>query len=197
MKKELKELVKKAGEQGWRVEMRSSGHLMFFPPDKSLSPITSGGTPSDHRALKNLKAMLKRSGLRFDGIGFAGIQQVHLPYIRIDDPDAHWALMTGDDSPRVPWASLFAVYLYPHEPGLLLLNMLVSDQSDGGVFSGFLQTRYLADVLSREGRPVLDEMTGSYDAMGQTSWENVSFRFSKQAKKALSVWLDLLMEQGF
>lgn len=68
MKKELKELVKKAGEQGWRVEVLKSGHLMFYPPDKTQSPVTTGGTISDHRGLQNAKSMLKKRGMTFDGL---------------------------------------------------------------------------------------------------------------------------------
>lgn len=84
MKKDLKELVKMAGEQGWRVEVRSSGHLMFFPPDKSKPAVTSGGTISDWRGMKNLKAQLKRSGMRFDGV-MGSFEPMHM--------QSRWPLM--------------------------------------------------------------------------------------------------------
>jgi predicted RNA binding protein YcfA (HicA-like mRNA interferase family) len=32
-KKELKEIVKAAEQQGWRVKTTKKGHLMFFAPD--------------------------------------------------------------------------------------------------------------------------------------------------------------------
>lgn len=71
--KEVKELMKRAEEQGWRVEMRSSGHVMFFPANREFGPVTVGGTISDHRGIKNAKADLKKRGMRFDG--FADVNE--------------------------------------------------------------------------------------------------------------------------
>lgn len=70
--KELKELVRIALDQGWRVEQLRSGHWRFLPPDRKLSPVVSAGTPSDWRGLKNLRADLKRRGLRLEGLGNYG-----------------------------------------------------------------------------------------------------------------------------
>lgn len=65
-KKELKEIVKAAEKQGWRVKTLKSGHLMFFAPD-GVNKTTTGGTPSDHRAVNNLLAELRRYGFEWKG----------------------------------------------------------------------------------------------------------------------------------
>lgn len=51
--------------QGWRVETRGNGHLGFFPP--TGKPVFIGSTPSDVRAVSNMKAALRRAGLQIDG----------------------------------------------------------------------------------------------------------------------------------
>lgn len=52
-----------ARKRGWRIEQRGSGHLAWFPPDGGRFVITSS-TPSDHRAVLNALADLRRAGLR-------------------------------------------------------------------------------------------------------------------------------------
>lgn len=56
-KRLIKDLVKSATAQGWRVEQLKSGHWKFYPPDKTLSAVVVGGTPSDFRALRNFLSM--------------------------------------------------------------------------------------------------------------------------------------------
>jgi hypothetical protein len=65
-KKELKEIVKEAEEQGWRVKTNRQGHPMFFAPD-GINIVTAGGTPSDHRAVANLLSDLRRNGFNWKG----------------------------------------------------------------------------------------------------------------------------------
>lgn len=65
-KKELKEIIKAAEEQGWQVKTTKSGHQMFFAPD-GINKVTAGGTPSDHRAQANLLAQLRRYGFKWKG----------------------------------------------------------------------------------------------------------------------------------
>lgn len=65
-KKDLKEVVAAAERQGWRVEATKKGHLKFFAPDAE-NIVTTGGTPSDHRALANLIARLRRYGFEWKG----------------------------------------------------------------------------------------------------------------------------------
>lgn len=64
--KEIKEIVKAAEEQGWRVKATKRGHLMFFAPD-GINKVTAGGTPSDYRALANLLSDLRRYGFEWKG----------------------------------------------------------------------------------------------------------------------------------
>lgn len=63
--KEMKQLRKLAVEQGWRVEYTKGGHLKWFPP-VGTEFVVSSSTPSDYRAIKNLRAMLRRHGLVCD-----------------------------------------------------------------------------------------------------------------------------------
>ncbi|MBA3300846.1 MAG: type II toxin-antitoxin system HicA family toxin [Thermoleophilaceae bacterium] len=66
MKKEFKEIIKAAKEQGWRVEPTKKGHVKFFAPDDE-NIVTAGGTPSDHRAIANLISRLRRYGFKWKG----------------------------------------------------------------------------------------------------------------------------------
>jgi hypothetical protein len=52
-----------ARRQGWRVEQtgKSSRHLKWYSPD-GKAVIVSSSTPSDHRAIKNHLALLRRAG---------------------------------------------------------------------------------------------------------------------------------------
>jgi predicted RNA binding protein YcfA (HicA-like mRNA interferase family) len=58
------EEVKKAARgQGWSVEATKKGHVRLVPPDKTKPIVVGSGTPGDYRAVKNLLAQAKRSGL--------------------------------------------------------------------------------------------------------------------------------------
>ncbi len=46
---------------GWAIGTRASGHLVFSGPRGEL--VIGSSTPSDHRAMKNLLADLRRNGL--------------------------------------------------------------------------------------------------------------------------------------
>ena len=61
MKKELKELRRAAEEQGWVVAPTRKSHLAWRSPSGYL--VISSSTPSDRRAIKNLRAFLTRQGL--------------------------------------------------------------------------------------------------------------------------------------
>ena len=62
-KKELKRLIGIAREQGWTVEPTRKGHWWFRPPNPAAGQVLVAGTPSDHRAWKNVVAELRRKGL--------------------------------------------------------------------------------------------------------------------------------------
>lgn len=65
-KKALKEIVKAAEEQGWRIKTLKSGHRMLFAPD-GVNKVTISGTPDDHRAVNNLLSDLRRYGFEWKG----------------------------------------------------------------------------------------------------------------------------------
>ena len=60
--KEFRKIIKKVEQQGWEVEHTRKGHIKFRPPNPEFGIIIASGTPSDHRALKNLVARLRRAG---------------------------------------------------------------------------------------------------------------------------------------
>lgn len=49
--------------QGWRVERTSGGHLRWVPPDADKPFVISASSPSDLRAVRNLRQYLRASGL--------------------------------------------------------------------------------------------------------------------------------------
>lgn len=59
--REYRDLIEIAEAQGWIVTMRRSRHLKWTAPDGWS--YFSASTPSDHRAIKNLRAALVRHGL--------------------------------------------------------------------------------------------------------------------------------------
>lgn len=67
LKKDLKAILEEARRQGWRVELRKGGHYRLYPPSGRGSPITTGSTPGDRRALLNLVARMRRYGFRWKG----------------------------------------------------------------------------------------------------------------------------------
>lgn len=61
-KKELAVLIKIALKAGWRVELTKKCHYKWTAPN-SIDFFYSSSTPSDGRALDNLKQDLRRRGL--------------------------------------------------------------------------------------------------------------------------------------
>jgi hypothetical protein len=59
---EVKELWRAAEAQGWEVGIAQNNHIIFRPPEGKA--IFGPSTPSDHRSWKNLRAKLRRSGLK-------------------------------------------------------------------------------------------------------------------------------------
>jgi predicted RNA binding protein YcfA (HicA-like mRNA interferase family) len=62
-KKELKELVRAAEAQGWRVKKTKKGHLMFLAPDGMAKVVAPGGG----RAMENLVGKLRSYGFVWKG----------------------------------------------------------------------------------------------------------------------------------
>lgn len=60
--KRIKALIVHLQREGATVRMGDSGGVMIYPADKNKPPIAVHSTPSDHRANKNLKRLIERSG---------------------------------------------------------------------------------------------------------------------------------------
>lgn len=63
--KRMIDLIAAAQDQGWDVT-RKRKHLRWVPPDPHKDMVFTAVTPSDHRALKNMRAQLRKSGLVID-----------------------------------------------------------------------------------------------------------------------------------
>lgn len=59
---ELDELRREAIRQGWRI-VQAGRHMKWYPVDPDKPFVTTSVTPSDHRAIQNIKSDLRRSGL--------------------------------------------------------------------------------------------------------------------------------------
>ncbi len=59
---DIKDIIRQAQDQGFRVERTGKGHWMFFPPDKTKGPVIFSGTPSDWRSWRNSLQRLIRAG---------------------------------------------------------------------------------------------------------------------------------------
>ena len=62
---DLREIERAARAQGFTVGRTNRGHLKFTPADPTKQIVIASGTPSDHRALKNLIAELRRQGFKW------------------------------------------------------------------------------------------------------------------------------------
>lgn len=62
--KEVRKIIKKALQQGWRVEKGKANHILFYPPDGGEGFVTMSSTPSSPRNFKNVLSMLKAKGLK-------------------------------------------------------------------------------------------------------------------------------------
>lgn len=62
MNRELKQLLRDAQGDGWTVRITGGGHLRLDPPTccADRSPVFTASTPSDKRAIPNIRAMIRR-----------------------------------------------------------------------------------------------------------------------------------------
>jgi hypothetical protein len=61
--KDVKQLIKVAEQQGWTVTRTGTLHLRWQAPDGRVL-FRNGTSPSDRRAVANLRSDLRRLGLR-------------------------------------------------------------------------------------------------------------------------------------
>lgn len=60
---EIRELVEAAREVGWGFQQTGSHYWLTPPPTVQSDKIRLPTTPSDHRAVKNARAMMRRAGI--------------------------------------------------------------------------------------------------------------------------------------
>ena len=58
-RKQVAELIRWAERNGWSVELTSGDHLRYTHPAVK-GPVFGASTPSDHRAVRNQKALMRR-----------------------------------------------------------------------------------------------------------------------------------------
>ena len=56
-------MIRLAQSQGWTVSLTNGGHYRWTPPRKDAPLVITASTPSDLRALKNIKSRLRKAGL--------------------------------------------------------------------------------------------------------------------------------------
>jgi predicted transcriptional regulator len=59
-KRDIKQLIEKAQEQGWIIIKTSNNHYKWISPLGGL--FYSASTPSDYKAIKNIKRDMKANG---------------------------------------------------------------------------------------------------------------------------------------
>lgn len=59
----MKEVIEAAIKQGYILKTGRK-HYKLIPPDKSKEIVTFGSTVSDRRAFKNIRALLRRQGVK-------------------------------------------------------------------------------------------------------------------------------------
>lgn len=72
MDKDWRRVVREATRQGWTIEFARRGHLKLIPPDPSKQIVVIHATPSDHRAIKNVIAVMRRTGFGWPPKGKGG-----------------------------------------------------------------------------------------------------------------------------
>lgn len=60
--REIKEIVNALYKLGWRIRYNGR-HYVVFPLDKAIRPCSFSATPSDFRAILNIKSDLKKRGV--------------------------------------------------------------------------------------------------------------------------------------
>lgn len=61
---DVRDIIREAWSQGWRVEETADG-WMFYPADKTKRPISWHKTPSDQRAYRNFKSLMRQAGFKW------------------------------------------------------------------------------------------------------------------------------------
>ena len=67
MQKEVREVVREAERQVWRVERRKSGAILLYAPDGENIATAHSTAPSDRHALDNMIAKMRQFGFEWKG----------------------------------------------------------------------------------------------------------------------------------
>jgi hypothetical protein len=62
VKRDLKQMLRRAEASGWSVAPTRSGHWKLLHPAGGI--VVTGSTPSDYRALRNFRAQMRRAERR-------------------------------------------------------------------------------------------------------------------------------------
>ena len=65
LKKDVKEIVRAADKQGWKVKTKRKGYMLYDPSGRHMEMLHK--TPSDPRGLRNAVARMRRYGFRWKG----------------------------------------------------------------------------------------------------------------------------------
>lgn len=61
---DIKDLVRIARSRGWTVtQARRKRHWKFVSPDRTIPPVYTSSSPSDWRAARNARSVLRKYGL--------------------------------------------------------------------------------------------------------------------------------------
>lgn len=60
--RDIDNLIAAAWEQGWWCELTKKNHVMGYAPN-GTGIVTFPGTPSDHRAVRNARSLLRQHGV--------------------------------------------------------------------------------------------------------------------------------------
>jgi hypothetical protein len=66
LKKELREILREARRQGWRVRLTRGGHYKLYAPDGE-NIVTTGSTPSSPSSIRELLAHMRSFGFKWKG----------------------------------------------------------------------------------------------------------------------------------
>ncbi len=65
-RKDMEEVVREAGEQGWRVQKTDGGHWRLYSPD-GRGIVHAAGTPGSARSVQKTIARLRQYGFMWKG----------------------------------------------------------------------------------------------------------------------------------
>lgn len=65
-RREVQRIVERLAQQGWAVSISGHSHWRLCPQDKQYAVQFVSFTPSDYRAIKNIRSQLRKAGAQLD-----------------------------------------------------------------------------------------------------------------------------------